>query len=338
MNDSFLNESFFFFFCRHRIKNKTMATKDFIEFTPSTGSNNATINVTASNNSSSARSTTLNISGGGVSKSVSVEQEANVFTNKTFIIALGNNLLTCKCISDNTSTIRTILLQVKSVAAVPQSAKEDLNNASNFYVGIYAIDNDTNIVRSLASMKSIRIDLYNSILTKTNIITGFGCLYYADDRENLIYNLANVMAYPSKTINIASNDYSLNIIFNDNNIEYWDLAGNLYLNTVENGYGKLALITYATQLTDEQKMIFWRSPKTVNSGDGVQIVGFDVVPISETIQKPNYCKQYIIDDIDYTSIYQFAQQVLQYEDSPIPMNLNTTTNNNQFDFDLYRWK
>ena len=316
-----------------------MATKDFIEFTPSTGSNNATINVTASNNSSSARSTTLNISGGGVSKSVSVEQEANVFTNKTFIIALGNNLLTCKCISDNTSTIRTILLQVKSVAAVPQSAKEDLNNASNFYVGIYAIDNDTNIVRSLASMKSIRIDLYNSILTKTNIITGFGCLYYADNRENLIYNLANVMAYPSKTISITGTDFNLNIVFTDTTMEYWCLSGALFMNKQKGTSGDLALITYPNVVLNEHRLVFWRGVNTVNSGDGVQIVATDIVPISKTIQHPNNCKEYVLDNqVNYQSLHEFAMQVIQYPDSPISMSLDTITNNKQFEFELYRWK
>ena len=55
-----------------------MATKEFVTFTPSTGSGDATISVTASENSGAARSETLSISGSGVSKSVSISQEIGV--------------------------------------------------------------------------------------------------------------------------------------------------------------------------------------------------------------------------------------------------------------------
>ena len=55
-----------------------MATKDFIEFTPSTGSGNATINVTASKNTNAFRETFLTISGNGVTKKVNISQETGV--------------------------------------------------------------------------------------------------------------------------------------------------------------------------------------------------------------------------------------------------------------------
>lgn len=55
-----------------------MATKDFIEFTPSTGNGNATINVTASKNTDVARETSLTISGNGVTKKVNISQETGV--------------------------------------------------------------------------------------------------------------------------------------------------------------------------------------------------------------------------------------------------------------------
>ena len=54
-----------------------MATKDFITFTPSSGSGNGTVNVTASENTTeNIKTTILNISGEKISKSVSIEQKA----------------------------------------------------------------------------------------------------------------------------------------------------------------------------------------------------------------------------------------------------------------------
>ena len=76
-----------------------MATKDFATFTPSTGSNNATVNVTVGLNEGSARSTSLNISGGGVSKSIFIEQkeeisiDGNITINK---IDSYNGMSSCK--------------------------------------------------------------------------------------------------------------------------------------------------------------------------------------------------------------------------------------------------
>lgn len=49
--------------------------KDFLTITPESGSGNGSLNVTASKNGGVPRSTSLEISGGGISKSVPVEQE-----------------------------------------------------------------------------------------------------------------------------------------------------------------------------------------------------------------------------------------------------------------------
>ena len=98
------------------------------------------------------------------------------------------------------------------------------------------------------------------------------------------------------------------------------------------------MITYSYTF-EEHKLVFWRGVNTVNSGDGIQIVGNDVVPMAKTIQHPNNCKEYVLSDaVDYLSLHQFALQVLQYQDSPIPMILNTTTDNKQFEFELHLYK
>lgn len=252
---------------------------------------------------------------------------------------MGNNLIECTCISDATaSRTRTILLQANNIALADDVTKEGLLDTSNFFVGVQSVDGDTSVASKFASMQNIRIDLYNSYLTKTDVITGFSCLYFSNDRGPLVYNLANVMAYPSKSISIAGADFNLNIVFTDTTMEYWCLSGALFMNKEKNTPGDLALITYAYTL-EEHKLVFWRGIDTVDSGDGVQIVGTDVLPIAETIQRPNNCKEYVFnDDVDYLSLHQFALQVLQYQDSPIPMSLNTTTDNKQFEFELHLYK
>ena len=52
--------------------------KDFITATPDTGGGNGTINVTASKNISSERSTSLTISGEGVTKTVNINQKKGI--------------------------------------------------------------------------------------------------------------------------------------------------------------------------------------------------------------------------------------------------------------------
>lgn len=52
--------------------------KDFITATPDTGDGNGTINVTASKNTSSERSTSLTISRAGVTKTVNINQKKGI--------------------------------------------------------------------------------------------------------------------------------------------------------------------------------------------------------------------------------------------------------------------
>jgi hypothetical protein len=313
--------------------------KDFVEVANDSGTNNGSFDVVCKQNSGNERSTILTVSGGGISKTVAVKQAGGSYKNKTFVIALGNSLIECTCISDGTvSGTRTISLQANNIALADDVTKEGLLLTSNFFVGVQSVDGDTSVANNFASMQKIRIDLYDSLLTKTNVITGFSCLYFADDRGPLVYNLANVMAYPSKSISITGADFNLNIVFTDTTIEYWCLSSALFMNKQKGISGDLALITHSYTL-EEHKLVFWRGVNTVNSGDGVQIVGNNIVPIAETIQHPYNCKEFVLNDAaDYLNLYQFALQVLRYQDSPIPMSLNTTRNNKQFDFELHLYK
>lgn len=312
--------------------------KDFVEVANDSGTNNGSFDVVCGQNSGDERSTILTVSG-GVSKTVTVKQAGDSYKDKIFVIALGNNLIECTCISDATAnSTRTILLQANNIALANDVTKEGLLDTSKFFVGVQSVDGDTSVANKFASMQNIRIDLYNAYLTKTDVITGFSCLYFSNDRDPLVYNLAKVMAYSSKSINIAGADFNLNIVFTDTTMEYWCLSGALFMNKDKDTSGNLALITYAYTL-EEHKLVFWRGIDTVDSGDGVQIVGTDIVPIAETIQHPHNCKEYVLNDaVDYLSLHQFALQVLQYQDSPIPMSLNTTTDNKQFEFELHLYK
>lgn len=312
--------------------------KDFVTVPNASGNNNGSFDVTCEQNSGSERSTILTVSGGGASKTVAVKQAGGSYKNKTFVIALGNNLIECTCISDATASgTRTILLQANNIALANDVTKEGLLDTSKFFVGVQSVDGDTSIASKFASMQKIIIDLYNSSLTKTNVITGFSCLYFTYDRGPLVYNLANVMVYPNKSISITGADFNLNIVFTDPTTEYWYLSGALFMNRQKGIPGDLALITYS-YTREEHKLVFWRGIKTVNSSNGVQIVGSDIVPIAKTIQRPLNCKEYVLTNaVDYLNLHQFALQVLQYQDSPIPMSLNTT-NYTEFGFVLHLYK
>lgn len=311
--------------------------KDFVEVANDSGSNNGSFDVVCGQNSGDERSTILTVSGGGVSKTVAVKQAGGSYKNKTFVIALGNNLIECTCINDAAdSGTRTILLQANNIALADDVTKKGLLDTSKFFVGVQSIDGDTSVANKFVSMQKIRIDLCDSLLTKTNVITGFNCLYFTNDRGYLVYNLANVMAYPNKSISITGADFNLNIVFTDITIECWCLSCALFMNKQKGIPGDLALITYSYTL-EEHKLVFWRGVNTVDSDDGVQIVGNDIVPIAETIQHPN-CKEYVLNDaVDYLSLHQSALQVLQYPDSPIPISLNTA-NYKQFEFELHLYK
>ena len=52
--------------------------KNFITASPDTGDGNGTINVTASKNTSSERSTNLTISGAGITKTVNINQKKGI--------------------------------------------------------------------------------------------------------------------------------------------------------------------------------------------------------------------------------------------------------------------
>lgn len=56
-----------------------MATKDFVDYSPASGSNNGSIDITASKNTEvNPRNTTIVVEGGGLSKTIAVNQDARL--------------------------------------------------------------------------------------------------------------------------------------------------------------------------------------------------------------------------------------------------------------------
>ncbi len=65
--------------------------KDFITATPDTGSGGGTINVQASQNSGGSRSTSITITGGGITRTIPISQEAGALN--IIIVGEGGNII-----------------------------------------------------------------------------------------------------------------------------------------------------------------------------------------------------------------------------------------------------
>lgn len=67
--------------------------KDFITATPDTGSGNGTVNVKADKNTRGSRSTFITITGGGLTRTIPISQEASP-TNVIIVGGKGNIIKT----------------------------------------------------------------------------------------------------------------------------------------------------------------------------------------------------------------------------------------------------
>ena len=65
--------------------------KDFITATPDKGSGDATVNVVVAKNNGAARSTSLKIAGGGITKTVTISQSAG--TLNIIIVGASGNII-----------------------------------------------------------------------------------------------------------------------------------------------------------------------------------------------------------------------------------------------------
>ena len=65
--------------------------KDFITATPDTGSGNGTVNVKADKNTGGSRSTFITITGGGITRTISISQKAGPLN--LILVGAGGNII-----------------------------------------------------------------------------------------------------------------------------------------------------------------------------------------------------------------------------------------------------
>lgn len=97
--------------------------KNFITVTPDTGSGNGSLSVSCAANTGASRNETINISGGGVTKTVNVTQEAASISRKTVDVQVGHSVFRGQVSSDAVDgTNRVISINLNTVMNVyPQS-------------------------------------------------------------------------------------------------------------------------------------------------------------------------------------------------------------------------
>lgn len=97
--------------------------KNFITVTPDTGSGNGSLSVSCAANTGASRNETINISGGGVTKTVNVTQEAASIAGKTVDVQVGRSVFRGQVSSDVAEgTNRVISINLNTVMNVyPQS-------------------------------------------------------------------------------------------------------------------------------------------------------------------------------------------------------------------------
>lgn len=105
-----------------------MATKDFVDYSPASGSNNGSIDITAPRNpQTTPRSTAIAIEGGGLSKTIAVNQNAALLTIGDF----GRNSANY----DLWTTIQVNAIGIKGIAYCTMSdssvVEKELNNTVN---------------------------------------------------------------------------------------------------------------------------------------------------------------------------------------------------------------
>ena len=144
-----------------------MATKDFVDYSPASGSNNGSIDITAPRNpQTTPRSTAIAIEGGGLSKTIAVNQNAALLTIGDFGRNSANYVLW--------TTIQINAIGIEGVAyctMVDSSVIEkELNNTVNVAESEYCM---------FVSLKGRRVNDASKVVT-FNMQTTLDFIGYAD--------------------------------------------------------------------------------------------------------------------------------------------------------------
>ena len=117
-----------------------MATKDFIEYSPSSGNKNSSVSVTTSKNTGASRNTLLKIQGKGITKEISIRQDAEIlyelFSIGAIICAPIGESLQLNIISDlSPNVLRTYgaeITEYKNIVNQTINLKDSIGQI-NFY-------------------------------------------------------------------------------------------------------------------------------------------------------------------------------------------------------------
>lgn len=106
-----------------------MATKDFVDYSPASGSNNGSIDITASKNTEvNPRNTTIVVEGGGLSKTIAVNQNAALLTIGNFGLNSTNYGLW--------TTIQVNAIGIKGIAYCTMADSSVVEKEFNYTVNI----------------------------------------------------------------------------------------------------------------------------------------------------------------------------------------------------------
>ena len=307
-----------------------MATKDFVTYTPNTGSNNGTVSVTVSSNTGEARNVILNISGGGVSKSVSVEQEADPsWLNKSVQLYLGNAQLEGLCTRDdgpNAST-RVIRITIKGCIATKFNPTSNQWRSEQIcgVLNVKGIGGGVNL--KLPTMT--KVEYYGS---NFSVIQSSESSFLYRIETSVIVDFAAVTSVmpmaPIQPCIFHYGNVQVEIYFDDLNFNYLFVCGVGYMNNVSDyGGNAYTLIKIFNQLNTpsgntqlaikdllanrfvqavEMQIQNTYNVKFIGSGQSNLILGaitssFDWDTVKSEINNSNTCAFYYRDDVSLRS-------------------------------------
>lgn len=207
--------------------------KNFITVTPDTGSGNGSLSVSCAANTGASRNETINISGGGVTKTVNVTQEAASISGKTVDVQVGRSVFRGKVSSDVAEgTNRVISINLNSVLNVyPQSGYLGKIGIISIYGVTMTPDVLPTLTRCHRSTSSTMIDL-------TPVTNQSSYLFQAtNDSDKVVIDLEGIEGplYPNVTDFMLRGDgIVINLSWKNSAWEAINICGNVFAQAYAN--------------------------------------------------------------------------------------------------------
>lgn len=207
-----------------------MATKDFIDYSPNSGNKNANISVTASKNIESERTTSLKVNGKGISKDVSVKQEAELlydifdigtqyanyglFLNLNVTSSFNRGIirgfkssteyedfpLVNTTINQSDGISRVILLSTIEENSVKEVLTLNFQVCTDIIPNVNIILNLFNNITINSSLKNNYFDIFPYIENLVYDINNFLINYYTSNIMQLNLNIADITAQQAQQL------------------------------------------------------------------------------------------------------------------------------------------